>query len=227
VKRTAAAASALALGALTTPAHADEPATPDHDWSGFYVGATAGMGSANVDWDIDGGEGLFVDEDGSADGSESPGTGSIHFGYNDQVGSIVVGGEVDYSLANFKEEIHFDGGYGAALTTKMHGFGSVRGRVGYAAGNVLCYATGGIAVGDLKQKHNSDGPLATETTSTAVGWIAGGGVEVAISEKISLLAEGVYSTFYDDGTASGPFYSDEFQVETSLAIGRVGLNYRF
>lgn len=230
MKKTAAAASALALGTLSTPAHAQD-AAGDHDWSGFYVGGSAGLTSAQIDWEIDGGEGFIASEDGSVHGSEKPSTGSIRVGYNDQVGSIVVGAELDYSLVNFDEFSSFDGGEGALLHSDMQGFGSLRGRVGYATGNLLCFVTAGIALGDMEhqydsQSSNSQSPV-TESTSIAGGWIAGGGLEFAVTENVSLVAEGVYATFYEEATAQGISYSDKFEVEVPLAIGRIGLNFSF
>lgn len=226
MKKTAAAASALALGALTTPAHADEPAT-GHDWTGFYVGAAAGMADADMDWDIDGGEGFFSDEDGSSDANDQVGVGALKAGYNHQIGGLVIGGELDYALTNFEESTRFDGGEGAEMRSKMHGMGSLRGRIGYAMDRVLCFATGGLALGDLKSTYDSDGSPATKKIETLVGWVAGGGVEVAVSENVSLVAEALFATFQDEGTAKGPFYNDKFDVDTDLTMGRLGVNVRF
>ena len=192
MKKTAAAASALALGALTTPAYADE-APANHDWKGFYAGATVGHTSADHDWKIDGGEGFSATEDGSKHPSESRAQGALLMGYNHQDGALVVGGELDYSLLNFEENTRFDGGEGADLRSKMHGFGTVRGRVGYAAGNLLYFATAGLAIGDLKHTYNSDGSPATKHVSATLGWVAGGGVELAVSENVSLTGEAVYA----------------------------------
>jgi outer membrane immunogenic protein len=226
VKKTAAAASALALGAFSTPAHADAPGG-EHDWTGFYLGAGAGATSANADWEIDGGEGFVTDEDGSLEDSQGLGVLGTQAGYNHQFGSIVVGGELQYSYTNFEENTRFDGGEGASLRTELHHLGAVKARVGYAMDKVLCFATGGLAVGDVKSTYDSDGSPATKRISTEIGWVAGGGFEFAISENMSFVAEALYAEFQDDGVAQGPFFNDQFQIETSLLVGRLGLNVRF
>lgn len=227
MRKTAAAASvsALALGALAAPAHAEDPAG-DHDWTGFYVGGTLGFTSADLDWKIDGGEG-FNNDDGSVHPSQSTAGVSLQAGYDQQLGPVVVGAQLDYTVTHFEENARFDGGEGADLRTRIHGLGTVRARVGYPIGDCLVFAAGGLAVGDLKHTYDSDGSPAETHAKDKLGWTAGGGVEVAVSENISLIAEGLYISFEENATAQGPFYNDQFEVETALMIGRVGLNYRF
>jgi len=225
MKKTAAAASALALGALATPAHAEEPGD-QHDWTGFYMGAAAGVNSARSDWKIDGGEG-FVTDDGSVDESETLGLLGVAAGYDHQFGSLVVGGILDYTHTNVEENARFDGGEGASLRTSIENVGTLRARVGYAMNKVLCFVSGGLAVGDAEAVYDSDGSPSTKKVETPVGWVAGGGFEVAVSEKVSFVAETYYARFEDEGTAQGPFYDDKFDVEMGLVVGRLGLNVRF
>lgn len=226
MKKTAAAASALALGALATPAHAEAPGG-QHDWTGFYMGVGAGITSTNSDWDIDGGEGFTSNEDGSVHDASALGLLGVAAGYNHQFGSLVVGGELDYAHMNFDEDTRFDGGEGANLHTSLENVGTVRARVGYAMDKVLCFVTGGLAAGDAKAVYDSDGSPATERVDTPVGWVAGGGVEVAISENMSFIAETYYASFPDDGVARSTSFNDKFDVNTSLLVGRLGLNVRF
>jgi outer membrane immunogenic protein len=231
VKKTAAAASvsALALGALAAPAFAEEPAG-DHDWTGFYVGGTLGITAADLDWKIDGGEGLSG-EDGSVHPSQSTAGISVQAGYDHQLGPIVVGAQLDYTVTHFDENARFDGGEGSDLRSEIHGLGTVRARVGYALGDCLLFTSGGLAVGDLENTYSSTASIGNRPATTRVkdklGWTAGGGVEVAVSENVSLIAEGMYVAFEKGATAFGPNFDDKFEVETALMIGRVGVNYRF
>lgn len=228
MKKTAAAASALALGAFASPAHADDPAAA-HDWSGFYLGASAGAAALDSHWDIDGGEGAFSDEDGPAGASRQTGAFAVEAGFNHQIGGLVIGGVVDYTVANFEENIHFDGGNGASLRTKIHGVGTIRGRVGYAMDRVLFFVTGGVALGGLENTYRSEGFAgpAPRKESTREGWVSGGGVEVAISENVSLIGEALFASFSTHGLAQGPSYNDKFDVETDITMGRLGVNFRF
>ncbi len=228
MKKTAVAASvsALALGALAAPAYAEE-AAGDPDWTGFYVGGTLGITSADLDWKIDGGEGFSSGEDGSVHPSQSTAGLSVQAGYDHELGPIVLGAQLDYTVTHFDENARFDGGEGADLRSEIHGLGTARVRVGYPVGDCLLFTTGGVAFGDLKHTYESDGSTAKAHVKDKLGWTAGGGVEVAVSEKVSLIAEAMYVSFEDQGTAPGPSFDDEFEVETALLIGRVGVNYRF
>jgi outer membrane immunogenic protein len=227
VKKTAAAASALALGALTTPAHAEEPAT-EHDWTGFYVGGAVAWNFTDVNWDIDGGEGFASPPaDGEVHEDVNGAAGTLRAGYNGQSGPLVVGAEIDYSLMNFEENARFDGAEGADLRTKMHGYGSVRGRIGYAVDNVLCFATAGVAFGDIEHRYNSDGSPPQVDENSIYGWVAGGGVEVAVASNVSIVVEGSYASFEARDKAKGPFYTDKFEAETNVALARVGVNVAF
>jgi outer membrane immunogenic protein len=229
LKKTAAAASALALGALGTAAHADET-DGKHDWTGFYVGAGAGFTNLNADWDIDGGEGGLTNPSGSKSSSGDTGAIAAQAGYNYQLGPVVVGGEIDYSLTDFDETARFDGGEGAELRTKIQHFGTVRARVGYAMDKVLVFGTGGLALSDLKSTYDSLAPslnLSVKHSSPTVGWVAGGGFEFAAAENVTLFLEGMFAAFQGEGTATGPFYNDHFDVDTELALGRFGVNIKF
>jgi outer membrane immunogenic protein len=226
MKKTAAAASALALGAFATSAHADEPGG-QHDWTGFYIGAGGGLTSLDASWGIDGGEGFTADEDGRASSSEDTGAIAALAGYNRQIGGLVVGGEMDYSFNDFNEVARFDGGEGAELRTKVKHLGTVRARVGYAMDKVLFFTTGGLALGDVENTYDSDGSPSTKRVSTSVGWVAGGGVEFAAADNVSLFIEALFSSFHSDGKATGPFYDDKFGVDTDLTVARFGVNVSF
>jgi outer membrane immunogenic protein len=225
VKKTAAAASALAVGAFATSAKAQDGAT--HDWTGFYIGAGAGLAASDSDWRIDGGEGFTADEDGPADSDESTGGVAIHGGYNYQIGHLVVGGATDYTYTDIDDSTRFDGGEGANLRTKVNQFGTVRARVGYAMDRVLFFAGGGLALSDQKNTYDSDGSPSTEHDSQTVGWCAGGGIEVAVDQKVSFILEGIFSSFDGEGVAEGPFFDDRFTVDTDITLARLGVNFRF
>lgn len=227
MKKSAAAASALAVGAFASGAQAQD-AGAEHEWTGFYVGLGAGLVGAEGDWQIDGGEAFFAPPDGSAQTSEDVGAFAAQAGYNHQFGSIVVGGEADYAATNVDDETFFDGGEGANLRSEINHIGTVRARVGYAMDEVLLFATAGVAFSDGEHTFNSLGSPPTETVSTDVGWVAGGGVELAVSENVSLAVQAMFASFGgEDGLADGPFYDDRFEVETDVILARFGVNYRF
>jgi outer membrane immunogenic protein len=96
--------------------------------------------------------------------SSSVGLFGGQIGYNIQRGNIVFGVEADIDGA----EKNFD--Y----------LGTVRGRVGYAIDRALVYGTGGFAYAGNKD--------ATPST-TADGWVAGGGVEYKFTPSWSVKGE--------------------------------------
>ena len=125
---------------------------------------------------------------------------------------------------------------------------TLRPRVGITADNWLFYATGGLALTHLKgQLLFADGNAAGDLTGAAqeadvntwkAGYIVGGGVETAISDRLRLKAE--YS-FVDFGTVQPHETSSNFatffappasqtfsqSMKLQMHLFRLGLNYSF
>ena len=220
------AISALALGAVAAPAHAQSPLT---NWTGAYAGLQVGASSTDANWD-------GVDDDfggpvGVHATLDSPNLiGGAVVGYDQQFGAYVVGIEADYTFLNFEESAHLDGAEGVDIRTTMHGYGTVRARTGYAFGPVLCYATGGFAYASINHHWDDLGSndAGEEKITSTVGWAAGAGVEYALSDSLSVRAEGLYVAFPEEkGTLSGAGETDTFDVDTSIALGQIALTYRF
>jgi outer membrane immunogenic protein len=132
--------------------------------------------------------------------------------------------------------------------TKLPWFATFRGRAGFLADpSLLLYATGGLAVGEVKFTTQSTltaqlfGPGASGTTpltpaitfvgtalsdsQTRVGWTAGAGVEKKFSQNWSARLEYLYIDFgtktYFGGTANAVDVSFHDQIV------RGGINYQF
>jgi opacity protein-like surface antigen len=170
----AAAALAMASGAMTIPASAADlefmPPPPVFQpvWSGFYVGGHVGYGEADADAEID----LdYIDgpqpltESDSYSFSESLSSdgliGGVQGGYNWQFNSLVFGIEGDISFTDWGQksvvfdrsdvlDLGFSGldpdedAFGNA-SVEIDFLASVRGRLGMAFNNFLVYGTGGVA----------------------------------------------------------------------------------
>jgi outer membrane immunogenic protein len=139
-------------------------------------------------------------------------------------------------------------------------FGTVRGRFGYLpTQNLLGYFTGGFAYGRIQHtgsyintsatpfgvgagaQCNSNVPcFAGSSSSTAVGWTVGGGLEYALSQRVSIKAEYLYvnlgATSLTEtalglpfGIAPGsPLSSLNANFDrTNFNVVRVGSNFRF
>jgi outer membrane immunogenic protein len=96
--------------------------------------------------------------------------------------------------------------------------GTVRARFGYAGGNVLYYATGGLAW------LHADTAAAGVTTRDQfwLGWTAGAGIEYALSQKWSAKVEYLYADYGLRDMVGGAVVRDDFNVHTI----KLGVNYR-
>jgi outer membrane immunogenic protein len=196
-----AAATVLAL----YPAHAADlqrgyqaPYAPPpmvYRWSGPYVGANIGYQFGSVTNNP-------VDPSGVV--------GGVQAGYNWQNGNFVFGLETDINLSGADDVF-------APWKFSNPWFGTLRARVGAAAGNVLFYGTGGIAYGGWEAQLNG----LTEDR-THIGWTIGAGVEVGLTQAWSAKVEYLYLS-YAERSYSLTGVSNGMDMNTI----RVGVNYRF
>ena len=237
------------------------------NWSGVYFGGTMGHGTGTQTSAIECNDRSGFSVGGpsyypcSADGFTADlVTQSIYEtrtrgfigggqgGFNFQAGNIVAGFEGDLSLSDIQGGFSraVDGEIpnigGATLTEDIRWFGTMRGRAGLAFGNVLVFATGGVAMGDVAYNYtlNARQPGligAAETSQTKVGWAGGGGFEIGFG-LWSFKTEYIY---YDLGReklqAGVQFDNKGVPVDTGLGfttdfetqghIVRTGLSYHF
>jgi outer membrane immunogenic protein len=258
---------AALLGTLALPAFAaDMPGRrivkspvyvppPVFSWTGVYAGVNAGYSIGDQKTRTIGTTGFSsLVPGGIAPVSLGTGgngfAGGVQAGVNFQFGSIVTGLEADVQYVDQAKTARFTGNpvLGTALTTsassELKWLGTLRGRVGFAADRLLVYGTGGFAFGEVETAGSVVGVAAPglawagTNSATRTGWAAGGGVEYAFTDNISLKAEYLYydlgsSTFTAAGNAAvrataaldGVDYVGRSDTKGSLV--RAGLNYRF
>jgi outer membrane immunogenic protein len=214
----AALCGAPALAAdIPTKAPVYKAAAPMFNWSGFYVGAHGGYMWGEL---TDFAAGFGFHPKGWFGGGQ--------IGYNwHWTPNWVIGLEADAALADVSINGPATvGGVTGTLTGKVDRFGSVRGRVGYAADRVLFYGTGGYAWGHGKGTGCFVG-ICVSDNHTHDGWAAGAGIEWAmashpnLSYKIEYLHYEFESKFYGSyGPAGG-------KGGASLESVKAGVNYRF
>lgn len=242
-----AAAALLAAPAMAAdlPVRAPAPApvfAAPFSWNGFYAGLHAGYG-----WTIDDvvgirstppAAGVFEGDIGSVNTKGF--VGGAQIGYNLQYGNIVYGIEGDFSFTGRSSRTRnavalpislFD-----TVRSKEDWFGSVRGRLGFAADRFLVYATGGVGFTNIKYNITGFAPVlggvpvvTGNSNSTRAGWVGGAGVEYAFTNNLTARLEGLY---YDvrkrrinSNVVAGQSVST---VETqSHALARIGINYKF
>ncbi|GAB6841601.1 outer membrane immunogenic protein [Methylorubrum rhodinum] len=210
------------------------PIPPAFTWTGFYIGANAGTGfRAGSSTFTDATYGTVTE---SKSGNGFVGGGQIGYNYQFTPGSgWVLGAEADFQGTTFGRR--GDGVIGSTpyydVSPSLDWFGTVRGRVGYAFERWLVYGTGGFAYGGGgTSPYAASYPYALPDT-TRLGYAVGGGVEYALTEKISVKVEGLYvdlgkrgsgTTVYD---ASVPAYYGTGRSESGFGLVRGGLNWRF
>lgn len=179
------------------PAAAPIEIVPASNWSGVYIGAFGGY-----DWASFNAGGTDVDVDGW--------NGGAFAGYNWQNGPFVYGAEVDAGFSGASTAVGAD-------SIDRGVFGSLRGRLGYAADPFLIYGTGGLAVAnaELSDATSSD-------TNTHLGWTVGAGAEAMVTENIFGRLEYRYSDYgskdytLDTGTVSSGF--SEHSVKAGIGL---------
>jgi outer membrane immunogenic protein len=198
-------------------------------WRGFYAGVNAGYAWGGDDTVTLSGPGI-----GNAISSLEPNgwLGGGQIGYNAQFQSLVFGIEADLQGADISDG--FSGpipgtGYFGTASTNVDWFSTVRGRIGYAAGPALLYATGGLAFGDVDSRvsaTNGVNAVSFSNDEVKAGYALGGGIEWAFAPNWSLKSEYLYVNLGDnDFSSPGGAYTAH--TETDFHTVRMGLNYRF
>ena len=98
--------------------------------------------------------------------------GGAYGGYNLQTNqNLVIGFEGDVTATT-------KSGSGGGTTFRNPWDATFRGRVGYAWDRFMLYGTAGVAAGGVSDS-------LTSTSATKVGWVAGVGLEAALTDKVT------------------------------------------
>jgi outer membrane immunogenic protein len=177
-------ASTAAMAADLAP-----PVPVAYDWTGFYIGLNAGAAWNNSSIDItDIGAAVPAAFVATIDGEQTVFTGGVEAGYNWQMDSIVFGLETDFNYLGFHtDESRSSGAASANFDLKANWFGTFRGRLGFAADNMLFYGTGGLAYGNAKVSGSIVDELGNRLSGSDSnvnwGWTVGGGMEYAFDQN--------------------------------------------
>jgi outer membrane immunogenic protein len=191
-------------------------------WTGFYAGVQAGYGWGGTDAVTAATLGGGLAETFSY--STGGWLGGVHAGYNWQSGPLVLGLETDIETSGVEGSGR--GTFGGGHLTAIDWMGSLRGRLGYAAGNTLLYVTGGLAYGDVTLERAWAGGITTGSTGWTTGWTVGGGIEHAFSQTVSLRLEYRYTDFGQISYSSPVLGITDTSDVTHSAV-RAGLSFKF
>jgi outer membrane immunogenic protein len=187
------------------PVKAPVYVAPPFSWTGGYVGINGGYGFGRSDFSPPFTTGSFDTSGGLVGGT---------LGYNYQVNQIVFGLEGDIDASWIKGSAPCAG---LTCEVKNSWLGTVRGRLGYAAGHFMPYVTGGAAFGDIKTSITGIG----SATETKTGWTAGGGLEYNFNGPWSAKLEYLYVDLGRGGVIGG----SDAKLQDNIV--RVGVNYHF
>lgn len=190
------------------------------DWTGLYIGAHAGFsrGSSNA---------VLTDPATGATSNVFDGMiGGVQAGYNYRLPSgLLLGVEADFTFPNYLTSNSVVSSLATArsdVAEQWDYVATARGRIGYAAGPWLAYATGGLAFAGERFLNTPAIGNDEKILNTRLGWAAGGGVEYAFAPHWSARLEYLYSRFgkADISFPSGTHYASTLDFQ----VLRVGLN---
>jgi high affinity Mn2+ porin len=214
------------LLALDGPAvAADMPVKAPHiqavfDWTGLYIGAHAGYsrGSSSA---------VLSDPATLAANNTFSGTiGGVQAGYNYRLSSgLLFGVEADITFPSYltsNSVVSLLATAQSDVTEQWDYVATARGRIGYAAGPWLAYATGGLAFAGERFLNSPTNGSDEKVLNTRLGWAAGGGLEYAFAPHWSARLEYLYSRFEtaDIRFPSGTQYTSTLDFQSL----RLGLN---
>ncbi|MBS0530438.1 MAG: porin family protein [Proteobacteria bacterium] len=206
-----------------------------YDWTGFYIGANAGLGlgrdRTNLNIPAVPISDTFYQQ-------PQGGLGGAQIGYNWQtnsfLGPMVLGLETDIQGADLSDNytclFSCTAVSSARFDQKLDWFGTARGRIGLVTGPVLSYVTAGFAYGGVRSTLTETVggvPAAISLSGTRTGWTWGSGVEAALGGNWTGKIEYLY---VDLGSTSNAFALQGATQTLSTTIHenifRAGLNYR-
>jgi outer membrane immunogenic protein len=198
-----------------------------YSWTGFYIGADAGYV-----WGKDTTTEYLTPTNtftGFAPTYKvSSVVGGLYAGYNYQIGPAVLGVESDIEAASLTGGF-LDTTVGGAGTTQLDWQGSLRGRAGIAAGQMMFYGTGGLAFAEIDHTYtNLITGVAETNAGFRTGWTAGGGVEISVTPNLLARVEYRYTDYgpyrYNSLTAFPGFSGVQ---EPRFSAVRIGAAYKF
>ncbi len=234
------AGSAAADDIMVTKAPPPSSNAPSvHDWSGFYAGGHLGYAWGSSNWTAPGASGS-LDLAQPIDTFDEAGSffAGLQAGYNYMLPNrVVIGAEIDASFPAFPNLAGISIGGISNFTSPTLGpvsysetvlsSGTVRGRIGYAPGNWLFYATGGFAWSyDQLTLTQLPGGTTDMPFLWRLGWAAGAGVEVPVAPHWTARLEYLFT---DYGISGVNFLGGAQRIDSDFSLQelRAGLNYQF
>lgn len=212
-----------------------------YNWTGLYAGVNAGgvRSHSDITWTTDDSSIATALADAATGKLTTSGfTGGGQIGFNLQSGSLVYGIETDFNYTGVKgDRDSVPVGFTNAMRTTVQSdwLWTTRGRFGATFDRTLVYATGGVAVANVKfaDQVGISNLFTNSSDTTRVGWTVGGGIEWAFDPAWSVKAEYLYVDLgkvdYHDLCSAAGVCTTGVGLSHNLTehIVRLGLNYNF
>jgi outer membrane immunogenic protein len=225
-------------------------------WTGPYVGVNAGVGGDVFAYRFSGSADRAGANPAAARFRQSSSGGLVgaQIGYDRELSrGLVVGLVADLDATDITADSAFSSvdargnAVSGRLKSRIDALGTVRGRVGQAifGGRLLPYVTCGLAYGGVTTNADygaagapsfASAPNFASAYATRTGWTAGVGVDYALSRRLSLRTEYLYTDLGRSNFGEGvttitvpgvTLYNANYGERTTANILRIGLNYRF
>jgi outer membrane immunogenic protein len=232
-----------AAAARVAPAPRQAP--PSFQWTGFYVGGSAGYGGGDAGTTFRGlyaGDTFTFDPD-TLEPEPMGWTVGFHGGVNFRWTTFVVGGEADFTKAQVAGNLSvtpftFDNSpvNGTMFTDQgLNWFSTFRGRFGVATPRALYFVTTGLAVGGLDHDSNVSAggtQYASSESGAQLGWTIGGGVEGVITNSLTWRAQYLYldlgeSTNTGNPVPANPGFTIDYRSISRNHLFNAGISFRF
>jgi high affinity Mn2+ porin len=218
-----------------------------YDWTGFYLGGHLGLAWGNSDWTAGPGISGTTDLFQKIDSFDNGGSffGGLQGGFNYMLPNrVLLGAEVDASFPSWPTLPTGVNPFGVSIggsstfaspalgpvsfAETVQYFGTLRGRIGYAPGDWLFYATGGLA---WTYDQQSLTQVSTGNTDTPFrlrwGGAVGAGIEAPIAPNWTARLEYLFTDFGKSTTNFSPGAPQSVESNFRLQELRLGLNYHF
>ncbi len=222
--------------------------------TGAYVGANVGFGTGQVDAETEaasGGDYFAADsltaiaETGMQELKPSGLVGGGQVGFNVQIGAAVFGVEADFGVMRISETANETTEYPCCAPTgftieqsvETSWLATVRPRLGFAAGPVFIFGTGGVAITEVTYATTFNDTFAAAHADSRIreqrmGATYGGGLEFRrgrASFKLEYLYAdlGSVSMTSDNFTEGNPPVIFEHDAKVTVQVVRAGVNVRF
>jgi outer membrane immunogenic protein len=215
-------------------------------WIGIYVGGQIGYGWGADNFNDSGFDPvshIFINS--TINNNPTNGVvGGAHVGAQVQLNQLVLGieGSVDGTSVTNTAAATIPVVFKGSTVTAQYSAdiqGSIRGKIGIAWDRLLIYGTGGVAFGGFNTDFDLAAPnrlppifATANTSSTRVGWTAGGGIQYAATNNWWFFAEYRYTDFgtlhnslFANELPAGAFFNGNGRLQENQV--QAGFSYRF